>query len=110
MRPITLKNPNLNKGPSSSVEFNKLRNDIQTDVTTLFNIVNKHDGLIAENMDHILRETYFLQNRILKLENRVRELQNDYQANNASDERILSKSFYHASNIYFPQMLTSQSI
>ncbi len=48
MRPITLRNPNLNKGPSSSEEFNKLRNDIQTDITTLFDIVNDHDGVISE--------------------------------------------------------------
>lgn len=64
MRPITLRNPNLNKGPSSSEEFNKLRNDIQTDITNLFDIVNSHDGIISENMDHILRENYFLQNRL----------------------------------------------
>lgn len=102
MRPITLKNPNLQKGPSSSEEFNKLRNDIQTDLTSLFNIVNQHDGTISENMDHILRENYFLQNRLLKLEGRVQELEKDYQANNVEGESILTRSFYHASNITSP--------
>ncbi|BCT30480.1 hypothetical protein [Bacillus velezensis] len=99
MRPITLQNPNLNKGPSSSEEFNSLRNDIQTDITSLFNIVNEHDTSIAENMDHILRENYFLQNRLLKLQQWVKELQNDYQANSVDKESILTRSFYHASNI-----------
>ncbi|UOE58050.1 hypothetical protein [Cytobacillus oceanisediminis] len=98
MRPITLRNPNLNKGPSSSDEFNKLRNDIQTDITSLFDIVNEHDDKITENMDHVLREHYFLQNRLRKLEGRVRELEHDYQ-NNLSGESILTRSFYHASNI-----------
>lgn len=99
MRPITLQNPNLNKGPSSSVEFNKLRKDMQTDLTTLFNIVNEQDDAIAGNMDHILRENFFLQNRLYKLEARVKELENDYQSNKFSEQSILSRSFYHASNI-----------
>lgn len=99
MRPITLRNPNLNKGPSTSEEFNKLRNDIQTDITTLFNIVNEHDDVIAENQDHIIRENYFLQNRLQKLEGRVRELEKDYQNNSLAGESIMTRSFYHASNI-----------
>ncbi|MES9681788.1 hypothetical protein ABWK22_02485 [Gottfriedia acidiceleris] len=99
MRPITLRNPNLNKGPSSSEEFNKLRNDIQTDITSLFDIVNDHDDVITENMDHILRENYFLQNRLIKLTNRVQELEKNYQNNSIEGESILTRSFYHASNI-----------
>lgn len=98
MRPITLRNPNLNKGPSSSAEFNSLRNDIQTDITTLFDIVNEHDELIPEYMDHMLRENYFLQNRISKLENLVKDLQNEYQSREGEDS-IQTRSFYHASNI-----------
>lgn len=103
MRPITLHNPNLHKGPSSSAEFNKLRNDMQTDITTLFNIANDHQQVIAENMDHVLRENYFLQNRMKKLEERVKELETEYQ-NNITGESIFSRSFYHASNILTPNI------
>lgn len=99
MRPITLNNPSLQKGPSSSEDFNKLRNDIQTDITTLFNVVNEHEDTIATNMDHVIRENYFLQNRLLKLQERVKELENDYQANSITGESILNRSFYHASSI-----------
>lgn len=101
MRPITLQNNNLNKGPSSSVEFNKLRNDVQTDITSLFNVTNKHEELIAKNMDHILRENYFLQNRLNKLEKRMMDLQYDYEANSVEGESILTKSFFHANNVSF---------
>ncbi|WP_103656390.1 hypothetical protein, partial [Bacillus thuringiensis] len=51
------------------------------------------------NMDHILRENYFLQNRLKKLEGRVYELEKDYQNNSMVGESILTRSFYHASNI-----------
>ncbi|MEK1828976.1 hypothetical protein AAAC51_07455 [Priestia megaterium] len=93
MRPITLQNKSLQKGPSSSADFNKLRDDIQTDITSLFNIVNTHEGSIAESMDHMLRENYFLQNRLLKLEGKVKELENDYQASSIEGESIMTRSF-----------------
>lgn len=99
MRPITLMNKNVNKGPSSSQEFNELRKDIQTDITSLFDIANEHESVISEHMDHVLRENYFLQNRLLKLEGKVGELKREYQNAQTSGQSILTRSFYHASNI-----------
>lgn len=99
MKPITLQNPNLNKGPSSSTEFNKLRNDVQTDITSLFNVANNHEDEIANSMDHILRENFFLQNRLQKLEGRIVELEREYQNSNLDGQSIFSRSFFHASNV-----------
>lgn len=102
MRPITLQNRNLNKGPSSSEEFNQLRNDIQTDITSLFDIANVHDAVIAENMDHILRENYFLQNRILKLTNKLKEVENEFQSGQAEGQGTMFSPFFLASNVLQP--------
>jgi len=88
MRPITLINPNLNKGPRSSEEFNKLRNDIQKDIITLFDIDNGYDGVISENIDHILRENYFLENHLKKLEGRVYELEKEYHNNSIAGDQV----------------------
>lgn len=99
MRPVTLRNPNLHKGPSSSKEFNSLRNDIQTDITTLFDIVNKYDTIIPQNMDHILRENFFLQNRMEKMASRIKELEQEHLNTNRTNTKIMNRSFYQASSI-----------
>lgn len=95
MRPITLKNPNLQKGPSTSEEFNGLRNDIQTDLTSLFDITNVHEKKIRENMDVLLHEQFFMQNRIEKLERRVKELEWEQRAKDTGEESRMLRSFYH---------------
>lgn len=95
MLPITTKNPNLYKGPGSSTEFNQLRNDIQTDLTNLFHIANKHESKIKENMDVILRENFFMQNRIEKLERKLVELQAETTAKELGTDSKMLRSFYH---------------
>lgn len=95
MRPITLKNPNLSKGPATSHEFNRLRNDIQQDISSLFGIVNTHDVAIKENMDVLLRENFFMQNRVEKLERKLRELQVEIEAKETNEESKMLRSFYH---------------
>lgn len=99
MRPVTLKNRALQKGPSSSEEFNDLRNDIQRDITTLFDISNAHESAISENMDHVLRENYFLQNRLEKLKNRVLELEKEKQDGQGFGQGYMLRSFYQAGNV-----------
>lgn len=68
MQPITQDNKSINKGPSSSREFNELRNDIQYDITRLFNASNQNEEDILNNMTVLIRENYFLQNKISELE------------------------------------------
>lgn len=99
MRPITLRNRALQKGPSSSSEFNQLRNDIQRDITTLFDISNEHESVIAENMDHVLREHYFVQNRLAKLSDRVKELEREVENGREMGQSYMLRSFYQASNV-----------
>jgi hypothetical protein len=95
MQPITQNNPNLYKGPSSSAEFNKLRNDIHYDLTQLFNVANQHDESIRENMDVLVRENFFMQNRILELENLVAKINQDllYKSEGLKKQRLV-KSFF----------------
>jgi hypothetical protein len=68
MQPITQNNKSLNRGPSSSEEYNELRNDIVYDITRLFNASNQNESDIIENMTILIRENYFLQNKIAELE------------------------------------------
>lgn len=95
MRPVTLRNPNLYKGPANSAEFNELRNDIQKDLTNLYEITNKHEEEIKENMDIILREQFFMQNRIEKLQRKVLELEAEQQAKETGEASKMLRSFYH---------------
>lgn len=95
MQPITQNNPNLYKGPSSSAEFNKLRNDIHHDLTQLFSVANQHDEDIRTNMDVLVRENFFLQNRIQELQTLVDTINQDllYKSNGLSKQRLI-KSFF----------------
>jgi hypothetical protein len=95
LRPITLRNPNLYKGPATSREFNQLRNDIQYDLTTLYGITNDHDKKMKDNMDVLLREQFFMQNRIEKLQRRVAELEQEQQAKETGEDSKMLRSFYH---------------
>lgn len=95
MRPVTLRNPNLYKGPATSKEFNQLRNDIQQDLTTLYGITNKQDKEIKTNMDVLLREQFFMQNRIEKLQRRVLELEAEQKAKESGEDSKMLRSFYH---------------
>jgi hypothetical protein len=95
MQPITQNNPNLYKGPSSSAEFNKLRNDIHYDLTQLFSVANQHDEDIRTNMDVLVRENFFLQNKIMGLETLIDKISQDllYKADGLKKQRLI-KSFF----------------
>lgn len=95
LRPVTLRNQNLYKGPATSREFNELRNDIQKDLTSLFGVANKHDVQIKENMDILLREQFFMQNRVEKLERRVKELEVEQKAKESGGDSKMLRTFYH---------------
>ena len=74
MQPIIQHNKNLNKGPSSSKEFNKLRNDIHYDIARLFEASNQNEEDILHNMEVLIRENYFLQNKIAELEANLEDI------------------------------------
>lgn len=76
MQPITQRNQNLNKGPSSSKEFNELRNDIHYDIARLFAASNQNEEDILHNMTILIRENYFLQNKISELEANLENINN----------------------------------
>lgn len=95
MQPITQNNPNVYKGPSSSAEFNKLRNDIHHDLGELFDVANEHEESIRRNMDVLVRENFFMQNKLVELEKLVEKMNQDllYKNEGLKKQRLI-KSFY----------------
>jgi hypothetical protein len=74
MQPITQDNKSINKGPSNSQEFNELRNDIHYDIARLFTASNQNEEDILQNMTILIRENYFLQNKISELEASLQDI------------------------------------
>lgn len=100
MQPISQNNPNVHKGPTSSKEFNELRNNIHYDLVQLFDLANKHDKEIRKNMDVLIRENMFLQNRINELEDAVGKIGQDllYREEGLNKQRFV-KSFYDLAGV-----------
>lgn len=95
MQPISQNNPNLHKGPSSSAEFNKLRNDMHHDLVTLFDLTNQHEEEIRRNMDVLIRENFFMQNRLVELENYIEKIEADLlQKQSGLNRQTLIRSFH----------------
>jgi hypothetical protein len=95
VQPISMNNPNIYKGPSSSADFNKLRNEIHFDLTQLFGLANQHEEDIKANMDVLIRENFFLQNKIVELEKLVDKIGTDllYKTQGVNKQRLI-KSFH----------------
>lgn len=100
MQPISKNNPNLHKGPSSSAEFNRLQNDIHYDLTNLFDVANRHDLEIKENMDVLIRENFFMQNKINELETALDKIRTNllYKEQGLQRQQLI-QSFYSVENI-----------
>lgn len=95
MQPISQQNPNIHRAPSSSAEFNRIRNDIHTDLVRLFDAANIQEDLIAENMDVLLRENFFLHKKLHDLEGKLADLQYAVQSEKQGmNRRVFSKNFY----------------
>lgn len=100
MQPISKNNPNLHKGPSSSLEFNQIRNDLNYDLASLFMIANEHDKEIRDNMDILIRENYFLQNKLNKMEETLEKIKTDLiYKENGMDKQQLIQSFYDLEHV-----------
>jgi hypothetical protein len=95
VQPISQNNPNVYKGPSSSADFNKLRNEMHHDLVQLFGLANKHDEEIKENMDVLIRENFFLQTKVNELEDLIDQIGTNllYREQGVSKQRLI-KSFY----------------
>lgn len=100
MQPISHNNPNLHRGPSSSLEFNRIQNDMHYDVSQLFSIANQHDLQIKENMDVLIRENFFLQNKINELSQALDKIKVDmiYKQQGLQKQQMI-KSMYTMTNI-----------
>lgn len=100
MQPISQSNPNVHKGPSSSVEFNRIQNSMHYDINALFDVANKHDQEIKQNMDVLIRENFFLQNKINDLSQKLEKIKVDmmYKAQGLSKQQMI-KSMYTVDDV-----------
>lgn len=100
MQPISQNNPNIYKGPSSSAEFNKLRNDMHYDLVRLFELANQNEEDLKSNMDVLVRENFFIQNKVVELEKLVEKIQQDliYKSDGQKKQRLI-KSFHSLEGI-----------
>lgn len=96
MQPISQNNPNMHKGPSSSKDFNKLHGEMHHDLMTLFTVANRHEREIKSNMDVLLRENFFLQNKVTELEKLYDKVAKDfsYKEEGVQKQRLI-KTFYN---------------
>jgi len=101
MQPISQNNPNIYKGPSSSSDFNQIRNDMHYDLTQLFEIANQHEEDIKTNMDILIRENFFLQNKITELQKHVDKINQDliYRMDEDDRQRLI-KSFFSLDGVF----------
>lgn len=100
MQPISLKNPNVYKGPSSSTEFNRIRNEMHHDLVALFQVANRHEREIKDNMDVLIRSNFFLQNKVIELESNLEKIAYDLvQRENGQDKQRGIQTFYTLDNL-----------
>lgn len=100
MQPISSRNLNLYRGPAGSAEFNSIRNDLHHDLYTLFRIANEHEDKIKENMDVLIRENFFLQNRLAMLEKELEQAKINLRFKEQGEKREKDiQTFYTKDNI-----------
>src|SRR4051812_49384699 len=95
MQPISKNNPNLHKGPSSSAEFNRMQNEVHYDLTSLFGVANQHGIEIKDNMDILIRENFFMQNKINELQTAIEKIKTNllYKEQGLQRQQLIN-SFY----------------
>lgn len=93
----SLNQKNPFKGPNSSEEFNLRNGKIRKDINQMFELLNKNEENIEENMDIALRENFFLQNQITRLNQEVKKLRGlleDTDTGGETPSGILLENFY----------------
>lgn len=100
MQPISQNNPNIHKGPSRSADFNQMQNDMHRDLVQIFSIANANTNTIKSNMDFLIRENFFLQNKINKLMTSFEKIKADllYKEQGVQRQQLI-KSMYTLDNI-----------
>ena len=63
------------RGPANSEEYNQLRENVHFDITRLYNYAAINQTRIFKNMDIIMTENYFLQNRLIELEQLLHDME-----------------------------------
>lgn len=101
MQPRSQRSSNIHKGPSTSKEFNDIRENMYYDLLELYSIAEAHDEEIKSNMDTLITENHFMQNKIIDLEKKVRKIESDLMyAEQGLNKQSLIKSFYSLEGLY----------
>lgn len=111
MIPRSLRNKNIHKGPSSSAEFNQIRNDIHADITQLYSGFEEQEIQMKDNMDTLLTENFFLQNKVKELESELAAAKNtfiNYTGNNK--EQLMTHNYFSEQGVYSPNEETETFI
>lgn len=96
----SLNNPNLYKGPNSSKAFNERNRAMIQDMNRLYGLLNQNEEDITNNMDIVLRENFFLQNRVSQLMDDIQRLNHllieQSQENDSKIHNVLLQNFYNS--------------
>lgn len=98
----SLNQPNRYRGASSSKEFNKRNESARKDLDTLYCLLTQNQDNIEKSMDIILRENFFLQNRLKELKSEVDKLNRLTEEQNNSEDvskNIYVQNFYQTEDI-----------
>ena len=93
----SIRNRNKFRGPSSSEEFNSQVRDIREDIQSVYEILNENEKAIHEASDVIVNENFFLQRKVEKLENEMRELSQAVES--GLNTPTLCANFYNSPEI-----------
>lgn len=93
----SLNQKNIFRGPNSSEEFNKRNALIRKDINKMFELLNQNEDNIEKNMDIALRENFFLQNQVTRLNQEIHKLKGlleDSQSGEGDPRSILLENYY----------------
>ena len=96
---------NLYGGAVSSKEWNLRNQKMVRDMSRMYHLLNKNEKEIEENMDIVMRENFFLENRMAQLQAEVLRLQslveNQSELNGGENpSNTYVQNFYLTDNIY----------
>ena len=75
MQPLLKRYINRYRGPANSQEYNELRDHLHFDITRLYDYTAQHDVRIRKHMDILMAENYFMQSRMMELEQLLDDIQ-----------------------------------
>ncbi len=99
MRPLLERLSNQYKGPASSDDYNNLRETLYFDILRLYDIAARNQVKINSNMNALMSENYFMQNKIRQLEDLLTNL--ELSLSSQGKVKYLRNTFNSGSNFSY---------